>query len=83
MNNLAATSGAKLRGMDWLRLRRLVSIRTAASRRLQTALALPPRRLAIEQKPEPFVMAEAVGLAVGGEFGEGPWPFHAGPRALR
>ena len=32
---------------------------------------LSPGRLAIEQKPEPFVMAEAVGLAVGGEFGEG------------
>jgi hypothetical protein len=35
------------------------------------ALVLSPGRLAIEQKPEPFVMAEAVGLAVGGEFGEG------------
>ena len=41
------------------------------------ALVLPPRRLAIEQKPEPFVMAEAVGLAVGGEFGES-LAFHTG-----
>jgi hypothetical protein len=35
------------------------------------ALVLSPGRLAIEQKPEPFVMAEAAGFPVGGEFGEG------------
>ena len=35
------------------------------------ALVLPPGRLAIEQKPEPFVMAEPVGLAIGGDFDEG------------
>ena len=35
------------------------------------ALVLPPGRLAIEQKPEPFVMAEAAGFPVGDEFGEG------------
>ena len=35
------------------------------------ALVLSPGRLAIEQKPEPFVMAEAAGSPVGGEFGEG------------
>src|SRR5271166_1903978 len=34
-------------------------------------VSAPPGRLAIEQKPEPFVMAEAVGFPVGGEFGEG------------
>ena len=31
------------------------------------ALVLSPRRLAIEQKPEPFVMAEPAGLLVGGD----------------
>ena len=35
------------------------------------ALVLSPGRLAIEQKPEPFVMAESAGFAVGGDFGEG------------
>src|SRR5271157_425975 len=35
------------------------------------ALVLSQGRLAIEQKPEPFVMAEPAGLLVGGEFGEG------------
>jgi hypothetical protein len=35
------------------------------------ALVLPPGPLAIEQKPEPFVMAEAAGFPVGDEFGEG------------
>src|ERR1700676_5332291 len=31
------------------------------------ALVLSPRRLAIEQRPEPFVMAEPAGLLVGGD----------------
>ena len=35
------------------------------------ALVLSPGRLAIEQKPEPLVMAEAAGLLVSGDFGEG------------
>ena len=35
------------------------------------ALVLSPGCLAIEQKPEPFVMAEAVGFTAGGDFGEG------------
>src|SRR3981189_2025526 len=35
------------------------------------ALVLSPRRLALEQKPEPFVMAEPVNLTVGGDFDEG------------
>ena len=35
------------------------------------ALILAPGRPAIEQKPEPFVMAEPVGLTVGDDFDEG------------
>ena len=33
-------------------------------------LVLPPRRLAIQQKREPFVMAERVRFPVGGDFDE-------------
>ena len=35
------------------------------------ALVLPQGRLAVEQEAQPFRMAEPVGLAVGGDFGEG------------
>ena len=55
--------------VDILDARLLAQFGDAQPRR--EALVLPPRRLAIEQKPEPFVMAEPVGLAVGDEFGEG------------
>ena len=61
------TAGASI--IDILDARLLAQFGDAQPRR--EALVLPPGRLAIEQKPEPFVMAEAVGFTVGGDFGEG------------
>ena len=61
------TAGASV--IDILDARLLAQFGDAQPRR--EALILAPGRLAIEQKPEPFVMAEPVGLTVGGDFDEG------------
>jgi hypothetical protein len=74
-----AVKTARTSVIDILDARLLAQFCDAQPRR--EALVLPPRRLAIEQQPEPFVMAEPVGLAVGGEFDEGLGiPYR--PRAL-
>ena len=52
--------------IDILDARLLAQFGDAQPRR--EALVLPPGRLAVEQKPEPFVMAEPVGLAIGDDF---------------
>ena len=64
------TAGASV--IDILDARLLAQFGDAQPRR--EALILAPGRLAIEQKPEPFVMAEPVGLTVGGDFDEGLRP---------
>jgi hypothetical protein len=64
-----AVKTARASVIDILDARLLAQFGGAQPRR--EALVLPPGRLAIEQKLEPFVMAEPVGLTVGGEFDEG------------